>query len=173
MTVSNAELRWADLLKMSDEVKSESGPGTKEWDPSTSETKRVNELFMRALRENNGKVPGELASLPGLIITTTGAKTGEKRAVPLAYQVIDGRLIIIASMAGADRNPPWFFNLVKNPAVVVEKDGETFSAIAVVTQGEDRNLLYQRVCDVLPTFKEYQARTLRVIPVVELKRTQQ
>ena len=170
MTNEKLELKWADLLKMSDEVKSTDGPGTKNWDAAGSETKRVNDLFMRALRENNGKVPGELAALPGLIITTSGAKTGEKRAVPLAYQIVDGRLVIVASMAGADRNPPWFHNLVKNPEVLVEMNGESFKATAVVTQGSDRTHIYQKVAEALPAFKDYQTRTTRVIPVVELKR---
>lgn len=170
MTNDNTELGWADLLKMGDEVKADDGPGSKHWDPKGSETKRVNELFMRALRENKGKVPGELADIPGLIITTIGAQSGEKRAVPLAYQVIDGRLVIVASMAGAKRNPPWFFNLVKNPEVQVEMNGESFAATAVVTAGSDRTYLYHQVAEVLPAFKEYATRTTRVIPVVELKR---
>lgn len=170
MADNNLELKWTDLLKMGDEVKSDDGPGSQHWHADGSETKRVNELFMRALRENNGKVPGELEALPGLIITTVGAKTGEKRAVPLAYQIIDGRLVIIASMAGANRNPPWFHNLVKNPELMVEMNGESFTARAVVTQGQDRTYLYEKVAEVLPAFKDYATRTSRVIPVVELQR---
>jgi hypothetical protein len=76
MANQKIELSWTDLLKMGDEVKAEDGPGSKHWDPNGSETQRVNELFMRALRENQGKVPGELEAIPGLIITTIGAKTG-------------------------------------------------------------------------------------------------
>ena len=170
MTNDKIELGWTDLLKMGDEVKSDNGPGSKDWNSDNSTTKRFNELYMRALRDNKGKVPGELEVIPSLIITTIGAKTGEKRAVPLAYQVVDGRLVIVASMGGAIRNPPWFFNLVKNPEVVVEKDGESFKAKAVVTEGADRTYLYEKVAEVLPAFKEYQTRTTRVIPVVELKR---
>jgi deazaflavin-dependent oxidoreductase (nitroreductase family) len=170
MANEKIELSWADLLKMGDEVKAADGPGSKHWDPNGSETKRVNDLFMRALRENKGKVPGELEAIPGLIITTIGAKTGEKRAVPLAYQIIDGRLVIVASMAGAPRNPPWFHNLVKNPEVLVEMNGESFKTTAVVTEGADRTYLYNKVAEVLPAFKEYATRTSRVIPVVELKR---
>lgn len=170
MANEKIELSWADLLKMGDEVKAEDGPGSKHWQANGSETKRVNDLFMRALRENKGKVPGELEAIPGLIITTIGAKTGEKRAVPLAYQIIDHRLVIVASMAGANRNPPWFHNLVKNPEVLVEMNGERFKTTAVVTQGEDRTYLYNKVAAVLPAFKEYATRTSRTIPVVELKR---
>ncbi len=170
MAPEKIELKWEDILKMGDEVKAIDGPGSKNWNPVLSETKRVNDLFMRALRENNGKVPGELEAIPGLIITTIGAKTGEKRAVPLAYQVIDGRLVIVASMAGSVRNPPWFHNLVKNPEVLVEMNGESFKATAVITEGADRTALYDKVAEVLPAFKEYQTRTSRTIPVVELKR---
>ena len=170
MTNDKIELGWADLLKMGDEVKSDHGPRSKDWNSDSSTTKRFNELYMRALRDNKGKVPGELEVIPSLIITTVGAKTGEKRAVPLAYQIVDGRLVIVASMGGAVRNPPWFFNLVKNPEVLVEKDGESFKAKAVVTEGTDRTYLYEKVAEVLPAFKEYQIRTTRVIPVVELKR---
>ena len=170
MSDGKEQLGWADLLKMGDEVKSDHGPGSAQWRAAGSETQRVNELFMRALRENNGRVPGELEAIPGLIITTIGAKSGEKRAVPLAYQVVDGRLVIVASMAGANRNPPWFHNLVKHPEVEVEMNGECFKAKAVVTAGDDRSYLYAKVAEVLPAFKDYATRTTRVIPVVELQR---
>ena len=170
MAEEKAALGWADLKKMVAEVGSENGPGSKAWKAEGSETKRVNERFMRALRENNGKVPGELADIPALIITTTGSKTGEKRAVPLGYQLVDGRLLVIASMAGAERNPPWFYNLVKTPEVFVEKDGESFLVNAIVTAGDDRNYLFQKICESEPTFAAYQTRTDRVIPVVELQR---
>jgi deazaflavin-dependent oxidoreductase (nitroreductase family) len=171
MTNENAGLGWSDLLKMGAEVRADDGPGSKDWHAAGSETQRVNALYMQALRANQGKVPGELSVVPSLIITTVGARSGEKRSVPLACQVIDGRLVIVASMGGSVRNPPWFHNLVKNPRVVVEKDGETFEATAVVTEGEDRRYLYDKVAEALPAFKEYQERTARVIPVIELKRS--
>ncbi len=164
------QLGWADINRAPAELISENGPGSKAWKAEGSETSRVNERFIRALRENNGKVPGELEDIPALIITATGAKTGKKRTVPLVCQIVDGRLLIIASMGGAKRNPPWFYNLVKNPEVLVEKDGESFLANAIVTEGDDRNYLFQKICELLPPFAEYQARTDRVIPVVELQR---
>lgn len=170
MSGDGENLSWTDLNKLTSEVLSDDGPGSKNWQADTSETQRINERFMQALRENNGKVPGELHDVPGIIITTIGAKTGEKRTVPLAYHQEGDRLLIIASMGGAKRSPPWFHNLVANPAVQVEKDGESFSATAVVTSGEDREELYKSICSAMPVFAEYQARTERVIPVIELKR---
>ena len=166
----NENLTWADLNKMSDEVLADDGPGSTGWNEKGTVTERVNEAFIKALRENNGKVPGELEQVPALIITTIGAKSGAKRSVPLAYQEIDGRLLIIASMAGSKRNPPWYHNLVANPEVVVEKDGETFTTQAVVTQGDDRDQLFAQICANFSVFADYQARTERTIPVVELVR---
>ena len=170
MTEEKAELGWADINKATAELISDNGPGSKAWKAEGLESSRVNERFIRALRENNGKVPGELEDIPALIITTTGVKTGKKRPVPLVCQTVDGRLLIIASMGGAKRNPPWFYNLVNNSEVLVEKDAESFLANAIVTEGDDRNYLFQKICESLPPFVEYQARTDRVIPVVELRR---
>jgi len=73
-------------------------------------------------------------------------------------------------MGGAPRNPPWYHNLVHNPEVLIEKGGESFSARAVVAEGDDRNRLFQIVCDNLPVFATYQERTERIIPIVELVR---
>lgn len=170
MGENTTELGWTDILKMSDEVRGAHGPGSRDWRAEGSEAQRVNALYMKGLRENQGKMPGELGAIPSIIITTKGAKTGEPRDVPLAYQIIDGRLVIVASMGGADRHPPWYHNLVAHPEVLVELNGETFKATAVVTSGADRSYLYDQVAEALPAFKEYAARTSRVIPVVELKR---
>lgn len=170
MTETDSSLTMADIDKLALEISAPSGPGTKGWDMSNSHTKTVNDAVMEALRGNKGKIPGELENVPALIITTTGAKTGKKRTLPLACQKINGRLIIIASMGGAPRNPPWFHNLLHCPDVWVEKDGERFSAHAVVTEGDDRDHLFQIVCENLPVFATYQERTERIIPVIELIR---
>ena len=50
--MSNAQIGFADLLKMGDEVRADDGPGSKGWDPAGSETQRVNDAYMRALRES-------------------------------------------------------------------------------------------------------------------------
>ncbi|MBQ0720638.1 MAG: nitroreductase family deazaflavin-dependent oxidoreductase [Gammaproteobacteria bacterium] len=170
MTDTDSTPGFADIEKLALEISASDGPGSSKWKMDSSHTQRVNDAVMAGLRENKGQLQGELAGVPALIITTTGAKSGKKRTLPLACQEIDGRLIIIASMGGSPRNPPWFHNLLKYPNVVIEKDGETFSARAVVTEGQDRERLFQTVCDNLPVFSTYQARTERVIPVVELIR---
>ena len=167
---NESNLGWADLQEATAELIGENRPGTANWDPGNSVTNRVNETFMDQFRKNGGKVPGELEDVPCLIITTTGAKTGKKRPVPLAYHNYGGRILIIASMGGAKNNPPWYHNLIANPDVVVELGGETYDATAIITEGSDRDACFKSVCEALPVFSEYQGRADRTIPVIELKR---
>ena len=161
-------LGWNDLLALAAEVKSKAGPGTGHWVAAGSTTNSVNERVMRALRENGGTIPGELGSIPCLILTTVGAKSGEPRSVPLFCQTVDRRLVIIGSMGGAPRNPPWYYNLLKNPVVGVEKDGKTFQARATVLEGAERDHFFGKFAAAYPIFAEYQAGVTRVIPIVEL-----
>lgn len=170
MAQPKLDLNMSELMKMSSEVAADDGPGSATWKGAGTQTERVNDAVMETLRANGGSVPGELGAIPLIIITTTGAKSGKRRPIPLAYQKIDDRIVIIASMGGSIRNPPWFHNLVAHPEVTVELDGETYEALAIVTEGADRNDLFGRICENLPVFAGYQQRTERTIPVVELKR---
>jgi deazaflavin-dependent oxidoreductase (nitroreductase family) len=164
------QLNWAQLNVLTDEVRSPSGPGSSTWTADVSHTQRFNRTFIEEFRRHGGKVPGELGEVDLLLLTAKGAKSGEPRTVPLGFHRIDGRLIVIASMGGADKNPPWFFNVVANPEVIVELGTETFRAKAVVTDGEDRDRLYAAVIARMAVFAEYQERADRVIPVIELER---
>ena len=154
------ELTASGLNAMATEVGTEAGPGTT--------TKQFNRALIDALRANHGVVPGELQGANFLLLTTTGAKSGAKRTTPLVYHRIDGRLLIIASTGGGPRNPGWFDNLAKNPAVTVELGGKTWDGRAVVLSGAERDLLFAAVLKATPTFGRYQERTERTIPVVEL-----
>ena len=79
-----------------------------------------------------------------LLLTTTGAKSGRTYLNPLAAFEEDGRLFVIASKAGAPRNPDWYHNLVANPTVTVEHDGEKFDATAWVLPDDERDPLFAR-----------------------------
>ena len=170
MTNASNELDWTDLLTLAAEISASDGPGSQHWKAEGAQTNAINARVIQALRENGGTIPGPLSGIPCLVLTTIGAKTGEPRSVPLFCLTIDGRLTIIGSMGGAQRNPPWLYNLIKTPEVVVEKDGETFRARAVVTSGEERDYFFGKFCETYPIFSEYQAGTPRVIPIVELVR---
>jgi deazaflavin-dependent oxidoreductase (nitroreductase family) len=121
-------------------------------------------------RANGGTVTGVVANQPLLLLTTTGAKSGEPRTSPLVYTRDGDRLVIIASKGGAPENPAWYHNLVAHPTVTVELPGETFEARAVVASGDERERLFRAQADVMPQFDEYQKNVTRPIPVVALER---
>ena len=111
-----------------------------------------------------------LADRPLLLLTTTGARSGEPRTAPMMYIPDGGRLLVVASAAGATRHPAWYHNLVANPQVTVEVDGEGYAASAVPLEGDEYTSAWQRIVAGYPFFTEHQAGVSRRIPVVALTR---
>jgi deazaflavin-dependent oxidoreductase (nitroreductase family) len=77
-------------------------------------------------------------------------------------------MYVFASKAGADSSPDWYYNLVANPKVKVEFGTKTFDVTAKPVTGAERDRIYAMQAERYPNFKEYQDKTSRVIPVVEL-----
>lgn len=122
-------------------------------------------------RAHGGQVTsGPFAGRPVLLLTTRGAHTGEPRLAPLVYTRDGDEYVILASKGGAPTHPAWYHNLVANPVVMVEAGGERFSARARVTEGAERERLWEQHATINPGFRDYQRRTTRVIPVVVLER---
>jgi deazaflavin-dependent oxidoreductase (nitroreductase family) len=130
-----------------------------------------NASVIEEFRANEGKVGGNFAGAPVLLLHTKGAKSGLERVNPMMYLDEDKRIFVFASKAGADTNPDWFANLVKTPGVTVELGGDTFDATAAPLAGAERDRIYATQAERYPGFAEYQAKTARVIPVVELVRS--
>lgn len=130
-----------------------------------------NARIIEEFRTNEGRVGGNFAGAPVLLLHTRGARSGAERVNPMMYLEENGRRYVFASKAGAPTNPDWYHNLVANPDVTVEMGAETFPARAVVLIGAERDRVYARQAELYPGFREYQERTRRVIPVVELVRS--
>lgn len=112
---------------------------------------------------------GNFEGAPMCLLHTIGARTGQERVNPMMYLDLDGRRFVFASKAGADSHPDWYHNLVANPSVEVEVGTARYTAIAVPLAGEDRDRVYAEQARRYPGFAEYQAKTRRIIPVVELR----
>lgn len=157
-------LTTEQLDKMLGELRSDSGPG--------GETRAFNEALIAEFRRTGGVISGALGGpeFRFLLITTTGAKTGKPRTVPVGYVKVEGRLLILASKGGDDTNPLWFGNVVANPEVTIEIGSEKYRAMAVVLEGQERDRTFAAITEKAPRFTEYQERTTRPIPVIELRR---
>lgn len=133
-----------------------------------SDTLDWNRKVIEEFRANEGKVGGQFLGAPVLLLHTNGAKTGKERVNPMMYLDLDGRRFVFASKAGADTNPDWYHNLIAHPDVTVEVGPDTYAAKAVAITGADRDRIYGEQAERYPGFAEYQEKTERTIPVVEL-----
>jgi deazaflavin-dependent oxidoreductase (nitroreductase family) len=130
----------------------------------------LDEDVINEFRANGGKVGGRFEGARMMLLTTTGAKSGEARTKPVVYTTDGDRFVVIASKGGAPTNPDWFHNLLADPEVILEVGGERFPARATVTSGEERRRLYDAQAALMPGFAEYAQKTTREIPVVVLNR---
>ena len=134
-------------------------------DAYDSDPLAVNRTVIEKYRANGGNVGEPFAGAHVLLLlTTTGARTGERRTAPMMYRRDGDRLVVFASNAGAPAHPGWFWNLTAHPEATVEVGRETFDVSAVVTSGEERERLWR-----LFPFPEHEERAGRQIPVVALE----
>jgi deazaflavin-dependent oxidoreductase (nitroreductase family) len=129
-----------------------------------------NKQLIGEYRANGGRISGQLAGAPVLLLTTTGAKTGRPRTTPLSYVPHPHGCVVAASKAGAPTHPDWFHNLLADPTATVEVGREQIRVRAIVTHGDDRSSLYAQLSTAWPMMDDYQAATTREIPVVVLER---
>ena len=138
--------------------------------PDTETLKAFNKTVSDEFRANEGKVGGQFEGANLLLLTTRGAKSGQPRVSPLAYFRVDDKLLILGSFAGADVNPAWVHNLRANPSAHIEIGNESSDVTARELPLAERDDLFPKITAVAPGFAEYQAKTTRTIPVIELER---
>ena len=107
-------------------------------------------------------------TVPSLLLTTTGRKSGEKFIFPLFYGELGNSYIIVASKGGAPDHPGWYKNLVANPEVEVQVGTKKLKAKARTVTGEERTRLWQEALKFWPPYADYEKKTERQIPVVVL-----
>jgi deazaflavin-dependent oxidoreductase (nitroreductase family) len=127
-----------------------------------------NAQIIEEFRAHEGRVGGQLANMPLVLLHHTGAKSGQSRVNPLAYLRDDERYVIFASKAGAPTNPDWYHNLKAHPDAKIEVGTDTLEVTASEASGEQRDRLFQKMADNSPQFGEYAEQTDRVIPVIVL-----
>jgi deazaflavin-dependent oxidoreductase (nitroreductase family) len=136
----------------------------------THDRNNWNRKIIEEFHANGGKVGGPYANATLLLLTSTGAKSGQQRINPLWYMQDGERLFIFASRGGEPTNPDWYYNIVAHPEVAIEVGTEKFNAKAVVITGKERDEIYEKQAALFSNFDEYQKKTSRIIPVVELVR---
>jgi deazaflavin-dependent oxidoreductase (nitroreductase family) len=129
-----------------------------------------NKKVIEEFRASAGKVAGQFAGAPMVLLTTKGAKSGKTYVHPLVYTRDGDKYVIIASFAGNPKNPSWYHNLVANPTPTLEIGAERFQARATFPSGAERERLFNQQAALMSVFNEYRKKTTRQIPVVVLER---
>lgn len=110
-----------------------------------------------------------LVGLPLVMLTTTGAKSGQPRTIPITPAPDGDRLILIASNWGQKHHPAWYLNLKAHPEVTVTYRGRSHRYIARELTGAERDTAWQKAVSRYAGYEAYRGRTGgREIPVVEL-----
>jgi deazaflavin-dependent oxidoreductase (nitroreductase family) len=126
----------------------------------------MNKLMTKRVRRT-GRGPGFNA----LVLSTVGRKTGAARETPVGwFPGNDGSYLIVASAAGAPRNPAWYYNLAAHPdRVQIETgDGRKIPVTAHELHGPERDEAWRQIITTAPRFAGYQDKTDRQIPVIRL-----
>jgi deazaflavin-dependent oxidoreductase (nitroreductase family) len=103
-----------------------------------------------------------------VLLTTTGARSGRPRTVPLLALFDGDDVVLVASRGGHPRHPGWYLNLRANPRVSVTFRGRRRARLAREAEGAAREALWRKVVALYPGYADYQARTARRIPVIVL-----
>ena len=114
-------------------------------------------------------MPGRPAlTVPSLMLTTTGRKTGAKYIFPLFYGRAGDSYFVVASKGGAPQHPQWYLNILANPEVEIQVGTAKMKARARTAAGEERARLWEKALEFWPPYADYQKATEREIPVVVL-----
>src|SRR6202035_3165760 len=116
-----------------------------------------NSKIIEEFPANEGRVGGPFEGGTLLLLHTTGARSGQERVNPVAYQKLDHGYAVFASKAGAPTNPDWYHNLVAHPEVEAEIGTEKHRFTARVARGDEREQIWSA------------QKTSRQIPVVILE----
>jgi deazaflavin-dependent oxidoreductase (nitroreductase family) len=141
--------------------------------PAPRDIKVLNRSIIEEFRANNGQVTNpRLSSIPMVLLTTTGARTGRAHTTPLAYFTDGpGRIFVWASAMAAPSHPAWYHNLAANPQVIIELQAsagmaERFDGTATTATGAERDRLLGILASIRPDAAAHQNKTSREIPLV-------
>ena len=94
--------------------------------------------------------------VPSLVLTHTGAKTGQQRRTPLACMPEGGGVwYVVGSNFGQEKHPAWTGNLMKNPNAKVTFEGSTYDVTAHLLSAEEKKEAWPQLTKTWPTYDRY------------------
>jgi len=110
-----------------------------------------------------------VAGLPSIMLTSTGAKSGEQRTTPLVGIPDGANYIVIASNFGKKNHPGWYYNILANPKITVTMNGQSTPCTARQVYDNEKKQCWDKAIKIYPGYNSYQQRTGREIAVFVLE----
>lgn len=110
-------------------------------------------------------------TIPQLVLTTTGRKSGKARSVQLGFLAEGDEFVVVASNFGQEHHPAWSLNLQADPNATVQLGKEPIAVTARQLTDEEKAEIWSRVANVIPQMKTYIKRTDRNIRLFRLSPT--
>jgi len=136
---------------------------------------RLTDLSMQAMNAahrsllvlSRGRLGWKIGPMPVVELHTVGRKTGRRRSTLLTAPIHEpGRVVLIASKGGDDRNPFWYLNLLAQPDVELTENGITRPMRARTADEAEKADLWPAIVRAYAGYAGYQKKTTRDIPVV-------
>jgi deazaflavin-dependent oxidoreductase (nitroreductase family) len=122
------------------------------------------------IRISGGRMGTQMRIQKVFIMHTIGRKTGQSRAVPIAYFIDGNNFFVVGSNWGQPKNASWYFNLKDNPHAMLEISGEKISVLAREAEGDEYARLWQIAIEKNPPYEEYKKNAGRHIPIMIFER---
>lgn len=129
---------------------------------------RIDRAVYRATR---GRITFSMwvSGLPVVLLSTTGARTGQPRTTPVLGIPDGDRLVVIAANFGQRHHPAWYYNLRARPRASVIVDGVAREYEAHQLAGDERERQFQAAVQLNPGWLRYRSWAgERQIPVIRL-----
>jgi len=131
--------------------------------------KSVNRIHKAVYMATRGWIGGNLGGVPMLMLFCIGRRSGIQRVVALAYVNVDGDYIVMASNAGQEKPPAWWYNVTAREHAVIQAGRKRMRVRVTQLEGEERTRVFNRVKRRLPFFVYYDRKTQREIPIMRLR----
>ncbi|MGW5655449.1 nitroreductase family deazaflavin-dependent oxidoreductase [Streptomyces humi] len=122
-------------------------------------------------RLSGGRVLLSARMLPGVVLTSTGARSGQPRRTPLACMPDGDGWYLVGSNFGRTGHPAWTHNLLRHPDAGISWKGRDIPVTARLLTGEERAAAWRALLVFWPPYAAYQERVEREIRVFRLDRT--
>jgi deazaflavin-dependent oxidoreductase (nitroreductase family) len=143
--------------------------------PSHDEIPKISAMHVEAMETMDVDEVWQQAGMHHVLLRTVGRKSGQEHKVALpTWRDPEGRRVVVASYAGAEKHPSWYVNLADrdaNPEVLVRVQGGSFWSVPVILDGEEYDRTWAALVADRAWYADYQGKTERRIPLVALPET--